>query len=154
MSRWQCHSCTSIRRDWIEHDRSSKRIRAVDRMNITKSMSSNNRIVMLNRKRRMAGNRTQNVAMHRWISLTTVLDAEGIWIVTLTVHDHTQSQPIPISKWRGREGGEVWVVFVWVGGDGRELVVVYLCLCRSRLFLCLWYCTWCVSLILTFQLIA
>ena len=48
--------------------------------------------------------------MHRWISLTTALEAEGSWIVTLTVHDHTQTQPIPISEWRGREGGEVWRV--------------------------------------------
>ena len=47
----------------------------------------------------------------------------------------------------------MWVVFVGVGGDGRELVMVYLCLCRSRLFLCLWYCTNCVYLILTFQVI-
>ena len=76
----------------------------------------------------MAGNRTQNVSMHRWISLTTALEAEGNWIVTLTVHDHTQTQPIPISEWRGRGGGGVWVVFVWVGGDERELVMVYLCL--------------------------
>ena len=74
----------------------------------------------------MIGNRTQNVAMHRWISLTTALEAEGIWIVTLTVHDHTQTQPIPISEWRGRGGGEVWVVFVCVGGDKREMVVVFL----------------------------
>ena len=82
----------------------------------------------------MDGNRTQNVAMHRWISLTTALEAEGNWIVTLTVHDHIQTQPIPISEWRGREGGEVWVVFVWVEGVGRELVMVYLCLYWSRLF--------------------
>ena len=26
-----------------------------------------------------------------------------------------------------------------MGGDERELAVVYLCLCRSRFFLCLWY---------------
>ena len=64
--------------------------------------------------------------MHRWISLTTALEAERIWIVTLTVHDHTQTQPIPISEWRGRGGGEVWVVFVCVGGDGREMVMVFL----------------------------
>ena len=64
--------------------------------------------------------------MHRWISLTTALEAEGSWIVTLTVHDHIQTQPIPISEWRGRGGGEVWVVFVWVGGDKRELVMVFL----------------------------
>ena len=54
--------------------------------------------------------------MHRWISLTTALEAEGNWIVTLTVHDHIQTQPIPISEWRGRGGGEMWVVFVCVGG--------------------------------------
>ena len=101
----------------------------------------------------MDGIWTQNVAMHRWISLTTALEAERIWIVTLTVHDHTQTQPIPISEWRGRGGGEVWVVFVGVEGAERELVMVYLCLYWSRLFLCLWYCTWCVSLILTFQVI-
>ena len=58
----------------------------------------------------MNGNRTQNVTMHQWISLTTALEAEGNWIVTLTVHDHTQTQPIPISEWRGRGGGGVWVV--------------------------------------------
>jgi len=79
--------------------------------------------------------------MHRWISLTTALEAEGNWIVTLTIHDHTQTQPIPISEWRGRGGGEEWVAFERVGGVGRELVMVYLCMCRSRLFLCLWYCT-------------
>ena len=63
----------------------------------------------------MDGNRTQNVAMHRWISSTTALEAEGIWIVTLTVHDHTQTQPIPISEWRGRGGDEVWRVMggIW-----------------------------------------
>ena len=58
----------------------------------------------------MDGIWTQNVAMHRWISLTTALEAERSWIVTLTVHDHTQTQPIPISEWRGRGGGGVWVV--------------------------------------------
>ena len=52
--------------------------------------------------------------MHRWISLTTALEAEGSWIVTLTVHDHTQSQPIPFSEWRGRGGSEVWRV---MGGN-------------------------------------
>ena len=30
----------------------------------------------------------------------------------------------------------MWVVFVGVGGVGRELVVVYLCLYRSCFFLC------------------
>ena len=64
--------------------------------------------------------------MHQWISLTTALEAEGNWIVTLTVHDHTQTQPIPISEWRGRGGGGVWVVFEWVGGDERELVMFFL----------------------------
>ena len=53
-----------------------------------------------------------------------------------------------------RGGGEVWVVFVGVGGDERELVMVYLCFCRSRLFLCLWLYLMCVYLILTIQLIA
>ena len=48
--------------------------------------------------------------MHQWISLTTALEAERIWIVTLTVHDHTQTQPIPFSEWRGRGGSGVWVV--------------------------------------------
>ena len=91
--------------------------------------------------------------MHRWISLTTALEAEGSWIVTLTVHDHTQIQPIPISEWRGRGGGEEWVVFVGVEGAEREMVVVFLCLYWFCFFLCLWYCTWCVSLILTFRVI-
>ena len=74
----------------------------------------------------MIGNRTQNVSMHRWISLTTALEAEGIWIVTLTVHDHIQTQPIPISEWRGRGGDEEWVAFEWVEGDKREMVMVFL----------------------------
>ena len=77
--------------------------------------------------------------MHRWISLTTALEAEGNWIVTLTVHDHTQTQPIPISEWRGRGGSELLVAFEWVEGDGRELAVVYLCYYWSRFFLC-YYC--------------
>ena len=64
--------------------------------------------------------------MHRWISLTTALEAEGNWIVTLTIHDHTQTQPIPISEWRGRGGGEVWAAFEGVESVGRELEVVYL----------------------------
>ena len=64
--------------------------------------------------------------MHQWISLTTALEAEGNWIVTLTVHDHTQTQPIPISEWRGKRGGEVWVVFEWVEGADRELEMVFL----------------------------
>ena len=62
----------------------------------------------------MDGNRTQNVAMHQWISLTTALEAERSWIVTLTVHDHIQTQPIPISERRGRGGSEVWGV---MGGN-------------------------------------
>ena len=94
----------------------------------------------------MIGNRTQNVAMHQWVLSTTALEAEGNWIVTLTVHDHTQTQPIPISEWRGRGGGEEWVVFVGVEGAERELVMVYLCLYWFCFFLCLWYCTWCVFL--------
>ena len=60
--------------------------------------------------------------MHRWISLTTALEAEGNWIVTLTVHDHTQTQPIPISEWRGRGGGGVWVVM-----RGNWLWFIYVC---------------------------
>ena len=48
----------------------------------------------------------------------------------------------------------MWVVFVCVEGAERELVMVYLCFCRSRLFLCLWLYLMCVYLILTIQLIA
>ena len=108
-------------------------------MGTTKAMSSDNGIVVWNRKRRMTEIWTQNEAMHRWISSTTVLEAEGNWIVTLTIHDHTQTQPIPISEWRGGEGSEMWVAFEWVEGAGRELTVVYLCYYWSRFFLC-YYC--------------
>ena len=48
----------------------------------------------------------------------------------------------------------MWVVFVCVGGDEREMVMVYLCLywsCFFSLFMVLYLM--CVSLILTFQLI-
>ena len=80
--------------------------------------------------------------MHRWISLTTALEAEGNWIVTLTIHEHTQTQPIPISEWRGRGGGEEWVAFERVGGVGRDLVMVFLCLYWSCFFVVIvWYCT-------------
>ena len=132
VSRWQCHSCTSIRRGWIEYDHNTTNNRLLNRMDTTKTLSLNNGIVVWNRKRRMIEIWTQIVPMHRWISSTTVLDAEGIWIVTLTVHDQTQTQPIPISEWRGRGGSDVWVAFAWVEDDGRELAVIYLCLCCYR----------------------
>ena len=144
VSRSQCNVSTSIRKDWVENDHNTTNNRLLSRMGTTKAMSSDNGIVVWNRKRRMTEIWTQNEAMHRWISLTTALEAEGNWIVTLTVHDHTQTQPIPISEWRGRGGGEEWVVFVGVGGDERELVMVYLCLYWFCFSLCLWYCSWCV----------
>ena len=125
----------------IEHTTNKRRVNC---LNTAKGMGSEKGMVVVKGKRRRVRIWTQKVAMHLWISSTTALEAEGIWIVTLTIHDHTQTQPIPISEWRGRGGGGVWVAFVGVGGDGREMVMVYLCLCRSRLFLCLWYCTWCV----------
>ena len=84
----------------------------------------------------MVGNRTQNEAMHRWISLTTALEAEGIWIVTLTVHDHTQIQPIPISEWRGRGGSEVWGV---MGGNWWWFIYVCVGLVSLFMVLCLMY---------------
>ena len=139
VSRWQCNVSTSIRKDWVENDHNTTNNRLLSRMGTTKAMSSDNGIVVWNRKRRMTEIWTQNVAMHRWISSTTVLDAEGNWIVTLTIHDHTQTQPIPISEWRGGEGSEMWVAFEWVEGAGRELTVVYLCYYWSRFFLC-YYC--------------
>ena len=70
--------------------------------------------------------------MHLWISLTTALEAEGNWIVTLTVHDHIQTQPIPISEWRGRGGGGVWGVI-----RGNWWWFIYVCIGFVS-FLCLW----------------
>ena len=125
----------------IEHTTNKRRVNC---LNTAKGMGSEKGMVVVKGKRRRVRIWTQKVAMHLWISSTTALEAEGIWIVTLTVHDHIQTQPIPISEWRGRGGGEVWVAFEWVEGDERELVMVYLCLYWSRFSLCLWYCTWCV----------
>ena len=125
----------------IEHTTNKRRVNC---LNTAKGMGSEKGMVVVKGKRRRVRIWTQKVAMHLWISSTTALEAEGIWIVTLTVHDHIQTQPIPISEWRGRGGGEVWVAFEWVEGDERELVMVYLCLYWFCFFLCLWYCTWCV----------
>ena len=53
-----------------------------------------------------------------WISLTTALEEEEIWIATLIVHDHTQPQSHP-EQWNEREGEMV------VGGIERWCVVLY-----------------------------
>ena len=60
----------------------------------------------------------------------------------------SHSNPTDSNQWMERKRRK-WSV----EGDGSDMVVVYLCLYWSRLFLCLWYCSWCVSLILTFQVI-
>ena len=116
----------------IEHTTNKRRVNC---LNTAKGMGSENGMVVVKGKRRRVRIWTRNVSMHLWISLTTALEAEGIWIVTLTVYDHTQSQPIPISEWRGRGGDEVWVAFEWVEGAERELVVFFWCFCQPRVFL-------------------
>ena len=97
----------------IEHTTNKRRVNC---LNTAKGMGSEKGMVVVKGKRRRVRIWTQKVAMHLWISSTTALEAEGIWIVTLTVHDHIQTQPIPISEWRGRGGDEVWVAFEWVEG--------------------------------------
>ena len=117
----------------IEHTTNKRRVNC---LNTAKGMGSEKGMVVVKGKRRRVRIWTQKVAMHLWISSTTALEAEGIWIVTLTVHDHIQTQPIPISEWR--VGG----VCVCVGGDERQLVMVYLCMYWFSFFV--YGCTWCV----------
>ena len=119
----------------IEHTTNKRRVNC---LNTAKGMGSENGMVVVKGKRRRVRIWTQKVAMHLWVSSTTALEAEGNWIVPPTIHDHIQTQPIPISQWRGKRGGEVWVAFEWVEGAERELVMVYLCLywfCFFSLFM-------------------
>ena len=44
-----------------------------------------------------------------WMSLTTALEEEEIWIATLIVHVHTQPQSHP-EQWKEMRGRERWVV--------------------------------------------
>ena len=127
----------------IEHTTNKRRVNC---LNTAKGMGSEKGMVVVKGKRRRVRIWTQKVAMHLWISSTTALEAEGIWIVTLTVHDHIQTQPIPISEWRGRGGGGVWVVMgaIWWW-------FIYVCVGLVSFFV--YGCTGCIYLILTFRVI-
>ena len=69
-----------------------------------------------------------------WISMTTALEAEEIWIATLIVHDHIQPQSHS-KQWIEMRGRERWVVggVEWRNGRGSWrlswIVPLYILLC-------------------------